>query len=444
MPFPCRVRRMAVIGAATALALIGGVGVATPALAATGSAASPLNLSDNPALADNPTGWSTVVGGSAVFHDWTTDHVAAKRMARVTSSGTTTRLRMPSEPVTAPGGPWTYAADVKATRPGAKASVTVEWLTAAGSFISYDEGTFVTLSSANWTRTSVTATPPAGAATGRSQVNVINTSNGQAVRVTQHDVRAPAVQIFTADFETGNFTPWRTCQTRYYNGACSAMPAGGYSLTTGPGHQGRYAGRFEVREGDAPDFCCGERAQAVYESAQPIEAEGADLWYDWAFMIDPTYPDAVEPNWQVLMQWHSHGDGAPPLGFYTNGGYVELQTRGSGSGDGATPTAIWRTPYTKGRWTDIKLHIRWSADPNVGKVEIWKDGVAEKFTADPPHRGAPCRNQALCRFSNIYTGDPGNRAMLGYYRDPEIAGTGIVHHDNFVIATTESALNSSR
>jgi hypothetical protein len=32
--------------------------------------------------------------------------------------------------------------------------------------------------------------------------------------------------------------------------------------------------------------------------------------------------------------------------------------------------------------------------------------------------------------------------MVTYYRDANITGTGIVHHDNFNIATSAAALNS--
>jgi hypothetical protein len=434
-------RRSAFAGAALVLALAGVAAVATPALAGTGSPSSPLNLSDNPILASNATGWSIVVGGSSVSRVSVTDHAAAAKAAKTTSNATTTRMRLPSEPVTVQGQPWSYAADVKAGKAGAMASVTVEWLTAGGAFISYNEGTFVALSSVNWTRTFVVATPPATAATGRTQVNVINTGNGSTVQITQHDVRAPVVpvgqQIFDADFDTGDFSQWPLCQTRFYNDPCAGMPAA-YPLTIEAGHQGSYAGRFEVRDGDMP-FCCGERAQVVNASAQPLEVEGRDLWYDWDVMIDQQYP--ITPAWQVLMQWHSSADGAPPLGFYTDNNNLVLQTR---AGPSAAITNVWTTPFVKGQWADLKMHIIWSADPNIGSVEIWKGGAKQNFTATPTTHGngTACTGQQICHFRNIYPGDAGNRAMVTYYRDANITGTGIVHHDNFNIATSAAALNS--
>jgi len=438
--------RLAFLGTALILAGVGVVAGATPALAATGSPASPQNLSNNPVLASNASGWSVVEGGSSVSRVSVTDHIAAGKAAKTTSSAATTRMRLPSELVTIRGQAWTYAADAKASKAGAMASVTVEWLTSAGAFISYNEGTFVPLSSANWTRTSVTATPPANAATGRSQVNVINSARASTVQVTRHDVRAPIVvppgqQIFNGDFETGNFNQWPLCQRMLHNGPCAGM-APSYSLSIEPGHQGSYAGRFEVRDGDRP-FCCGERAQVVNETAQPVEVEGKDLWYDWSFMIDQQYP--ITPAWQLLMQWHSDMDGAPPLGFYTENNNVVLQTRAQANAPGNEGVNIWAEPFVKGQWVDVKLHIKWSADAGIGTVEIWKNGVKKSFTGNPAAiqgNGTPCLGQQVCHLRNIYPGDAGNRSMVTYYRDEAVSGTGIVHHDNFTIATSQAALNS--
>lgn len=433
------------------IALLGMLGTATPALAAGGSPASPQNLSDNPALASNATGWSIVTGGSSVSRVSVSDHVVATRAAKTTSSATTTRMRLPSEPVTAPGE-WSYAADVKASKSGAQASISVEWLAANGAFLSYNEGQFVTLSSANWSRAVVTATAPAGAATARTQVNVIKTASSSTVQVTQHDVRAPVAgggtggapgqQIFNGDFETGNFHQYPLCQTKTYNSACSGMPTSGYSLSIVPGHQGSYAGRFEVRDGDVP-FCCGERAQIVDETPTPTEVEGKDLWYDWSFKIDQQYP--ITPDWQVLMEWHSDMDGSPPLAFFTENNNLVLQTRPRAAQPYTGITNIWTTPFVKGQWMDMKLHVVWSTNASVGLVEIWKDGARQSFTANPTEHGngTACVGQQVCHFRNIYPGDAGNRAMVTYYRNQTINGTGIVYHDNFNIATTEAALNSS-
>ena len=86
---------------------------------------------------------------------------------------------------------------------------------------------------------------------------------------------------------------------------------------------------------------------------------------------------------------------------------------------------------------DLKLHVKWSSNADIGFVQIWKNGVSQTFTATPPENGngSSCVGQSTCKFRNIYPGDAGNRAMISYYRDPAISGTGVVHVGNFDVAT---------
>lgn len=39
--------------------------------------------------------------------------------------------------------------------------------------------------------------------------------------------------------------------------------------------------------------------------------------------------------------------------------------------------AIWEGTITKGSWTDLVVHIKFSTDPAVGFVEIYKNGVLQ-------------------------------------------------------------------
>lgn len=450
-------RAVLIAAALTSALLTAAVALAGPALAATGSPASPDNLSDNPVLATNANGWSIREGGSAVTRVAVSTHVTASFAAKTVSNKAVTRLYLPTEPVTPTAQAWTFAADVQASRAGATASASVEWFTASGAWISAVEGSFVPLGATTWTRAFVSAVPPAGAASARTNVNVSGSAKNATVQVTQHDVRAPIVApptttaappttttappppppeaVFVGDFETGNFDQWPMCQSKFWNNPCPGMPAN-YALSIEPGHQGNYAGRFEVRDGDMP-FCCGERAQVVNETAAPLETEGKDLWYTWSYMIDQQYP--LSNSWQLLFQWHSDVDGSPPLAFETIGSDLVLQTRPRPNAPYTGITEVWRTPYVKGQWVDMKIHVKWSADPNTGFVELWQNGVKQTFVATPPENGGTvaCQGATLCHFSNIYPGDLGNRMMATYYRDPAIVETGVVHHDNIAITTQE-------
>ena len=72
--------------------------------------------------------------------------------------------------------------------------------------------------------------------------------------------------------------------------ASGTGPAGVFrdriQAVTDPVNQGRYAGRFEVRDGDNP-IGFGDRAEVQLETG---EHEGADRWYAWSTMFDPSFP----------------------------------------------------------------------------------------------------------------------------------------------------------
>jgi hypothetical protein len=393
---------------ATAMFTVAGLVLVLGAGCTTGQSGSPPvagNRSTNPVLADNLRGWTIVEGATGLTQVSVDDHVDALNAAQVTSSATTTRVGMPANQPVSANQVWMFAADVKATQPGAQASVSVSWTGIDGGFIDSDEGRFVDLNNATWIRAFVTAPAPPGAVEARSQVNVIHSAPGQQVTITAQDIRMVGNRLFNGDFETGDFSQYLTCQTKSYDGDCDKMPQENDSLVIEPRDQGKYAAQLTVRDGDIP-FCCGERAQLVA--------------YDTR--------------------------GSPPLGFYVEGNNLMLQTRPRPGAPFTGITNIWTKPFVKGQWMDLKLHVKWSADPKVGFVEIWANGERQTFAATPTEHGngVSCVGQDRCGFRNIYPGDPGNRAVLTYYRDPVINGTGVVHHDNFDVADTEAALNSSR
>ena len=118
---------------------------------ASSTESSPLNLSDNPILAQNANGYSIQEGARRPSRVSVTNHTAASHALRVVSTGSTTRVREPREPVTP--GTWTFASDVEA-RTGATAQITVAWFDASGDFVSWSGGSSATVKTlpTQWTR----------------------------------------------------------------------------------------------------------------------------------------------------------------------------------------------------------------------------------------------------------------------------------------------------
>jgi Polysaccharide lyase len=476
-----RKRRVLIAATAAILSVLGLVGVSTLAAAQGGPPpgfnpyGTPVNGCDNPILAADASGWGSDTAGATATRGQPGDHIVANWDYNLhTTTAGNARIWMPQRNVVATQV-WDYSADVRTDGDAASSHIRADWYNAANVNIGTNVGPDIAIPGTRpYTRVAGTFTVPAGAATAHVLVetSALNASSGFATTMctytphtatttpppTTEPTTAPPTTVppttvppttvpptttppagtvvFNGDFETGNFNQWPLCQTHTYNGACSGMPAGDYALgIEHPGHQGNSAARFEVHDGDQP-FCCGERAQLV---GPGNETEGHEYWYSWDVKVDPTFPSSS--SWQVLMQWHSTMDGSPPLNFLAEGSNLVLETRPRANEPYTGITNVWTTPLDKGNWHAYQVHVKWSSNANVGYVELWKDGVRQSFTATPPENSnGVCAGTQTCHIRNIYPGDAGNRPMVTYYRDAGINGTGVVHHDNFKVATTQAAL----
>ncbi|XXF75386.1 polysaccharide lyase [Myxococcaceae bacterium GXIMD 01537] len=223
-------------------------------------------------------------------------------------------------------------------------------------------------------------------------------------------VPASAEVIRRGDFETGDRSQWHNTEI---------MDANRVQVVQSPVRQGRYALRAEVRQGDDPINASGNRNELVMQDGAK---EGTEFYYGWSTLWPSDYP--LSPTWQVFMQWHHPGCcGAPPV-------RLVLGCSASDCGKDMPDTlflvvdnkTIWtKTPVTRGDWHDFVMHIKWSANPNVGFVEFWYDGEL----VVPKH-------YARTLFSSSDT----NYLKMGLYRDESIKPTGVIFHDGLVQATT--------
>jgi hypothetical protein len=216
----------------------------------------------------------------------------------------------------------------------------------------------------------------------------------------------PGTELKRADFETGDLNQW---------GAFQRVASDRIQVVASPVRQGRYAARFEVRNGDNP-IGYGDRAEVQTATG---ESEGQERWYAWSTMLAPDFPRSSA--WQVISQWHANADGSPPLGFFvTNDSIVLKAHRYSGPGSLMGITDVWTGPARRGEWQDILMHVKWSGSDQVGFVELWIDGVPQRFDDGSTRR-------------MIRTLTPGVGAYFkqGLYRQSGISGTGVVFHDGF-------------
>jgi hypothetical protein len=207
-------------------------------------------------------------------------------------------------------------------------------------------------------RTAISLVLPAFVAIG-----VLSPASAQAA-----DVPVGSRVVFVGDYETGDAGQWKTCQSRGYNGSCTGGGAfyGMQILGGGEQRQGNYAARYEVRNGDVPNFGGGERVE-VAQDARALVREGDERWYEFSLKFDAGFANPTG-DYFILMQWHGDG-GAPPLALMVGtSGQLLLSNNVTGK-----TTDIG--PIQRGAWADYVLHVKFSEKPSVGWAEVYQNGA---------------------------------------------------------------------
>jgi len=206
---------------------------------------------------------------------------------------------------------------------------------------------------------------------------------------------ALANPTWRGDFETGDLSQWAKPEE---------VSADRLEIVTSPVHQGKYALKATVYQGDNPINASGNRNELVQAGTT---AEGSEYYYHWNTMFAPDYPS--EQTWQVFAQWHQDSCcGSPPVEFDVKGEEIMLTLH---------ERAVWTAPLVRGVWHDFIFHVKWSEDESTGFVELWYDG-------------AP----VLPRTKAWTT----SRTYLkqGLYRNSSISRVGVVYHDGMVQGET--------
>lgn len=212
---------------------------------------------------------------------------------------------------------------------------------------------------------------------------------------------ASASTVWKGDFETGDLSQWTRAQS---------VAADRLQVVSDIRREGSKALKVTVRQGDNPISASGNRNEVVYLTE---EAQGSEYYYKWSTLFPSNYP--IANTWQLFAQWHQEGCcGSPPLEFYVIGQQMYLR---AGGGNGKI---IWNGPLVRGQWNDFVMHVKWSSNPKVGFVELYRNG---KLVAP--------KTYAATQF-----GGERNYLKLGLYRDNSISQVGVVYHDGFAMGTT--------
>jgi hypothetical protein len=211
---------------------------------------------------------------------------------------------------------------------------------------------------------------------------------------------------------------------------------GGWKVQAEPGgaeieqttvRQGGFAARFSVSPHDIPIGTSGERAQVYAAQWSTRGYAGQDVWYAWSTLIAPGSVLHFG-DWNDLTSWHQTGPVCPaPVHVAINGSTRELRLDAWG---GPLNARVCSNPYRKtwnlgklrfGKWYDFVLHVKWSARPDVGEIEMWINGR---------------RAIRPCHAATLYTGQ-GVYLKQGLYRG-NAKGKAVVYNDGMVVARNYS------
>jgi hypothetical protein len=200
-----------------------------------------------------------------------------------------------------------------------------------------------------------------------------------------------------------------------------AGPAGWSAISELPGdiatanapHIGGLAGLFRVGPGDSP-VASGERAEVVASQQAIAGYPGTEAWYAWSTYFPLAFGPVPQQTWNIFTQWHeTNPDECHPNVMFAvdtvrQPAQIRLTVRG-GALDTRTclPSSnhSWElVPLALGHWYDFVLHVRWSADPAAGLVELAINGRLVLARTPIP---------------TLYAGQ-GVYAKQGFYRAPYV------------------------
>ena len=163
-----------------------------------------------------------------------------------------------------------------------------------------------------------------------------------------------------------------------------------------------------------------------------------ERWYTWSTYLPSNFPKI--DKWAIIFQWHSMGEGVPPLAVNVEHG--QLQLNHSPDGTNQNMKQLWHSGNEEinGRWHTFRAHIRFSPVPGLGFVDFWHNNRQVVSGLD---KGLIATERCCANQGGVLRPFP-NYLKMGLYRaierDPdgtEIAfgGAGTLYHGPLRIYT---------
>jgi hypothetical protein len=168
----------------------------------------------------------------------------------------------------------------------------------------------------------------------------------------------------------------------------------------------------------------------------PTFREGDERWISFQVYLPDDYPIDT-PDWNLFFQIHQQGDGGcPPIALGIEDGQMKLFKSARNTYVMDT-REMWAAPVQRGRWMKLTLHIKNSADPSVGFVELFGDLDGTGLKTLLPRTATHTMTLTSTGASMV------NHARVGIYRNPRIPGTAHILFDGFTITTDQASAEAN-
>jgi polysaccharide lyase-like protein len=210
---------------------------------------------------------------------------------------------------------------------------------------------------------------------------------------------------------------------------------------------GRWSVRFQLDKRD-PLVSQSKRAE-LKANRCGYEAGDPERWYGFSIHLPDCWQDDPDSS-ENLAQWHQADSpdprfqGSPPLALMTRAGrwYVSMRKTSWNDQVSRDTDSIAISPYKQdlGKWTDWVVHVRWSADPQAGVLQVWKNGKQYPLM--------DAAGQDRSHGQNKFDDGQGNYMKIGIYKwdwknRPERSkiGSRVIYYDDLRIAAGPNRYN---
>lgn len=235
----------------------------------------------------------------------------------------------------------------------------------------------------------------------------------------------PADRIATRDFESGNLSG-------FTNQSCPS----GAVVVQSPVRKGNNSVRMTVTDSDTSSKCSAvptnnPRAQLIVNGVE--FGEGDEFYVGMSVYLPANFPTIGAPVYgvQVMEIYGPPFGGSPPIGIEIRGDTIGLARGAKYSYDQTGMKWSTNISGAKGKtWIDLVFRIKLSTNPSVGFVEVWHNGVKQKFAGGSERLNYDTLENGVNWESGGY-----NEVFINHYRSAGL-GTLTVYHDELYIGKT--------